>query len=120
YEALSVSNQRRSSGNASGCAARYSIRISSVTATVPGAERVARVTGSLTLLQPTTDLALVQQVRVGKPLFEVALFPRNAHQHDDRQRRQQRDQHDDAVYPGRDPALEQREREIDGVAAVAV
>jgi hypothetical protein len=44
----------------------------------------------------------------GKPSLEVALFPRNDHQHHEAERWKKRDQHAETVHPGGEPDLKER------------
>src|SRR5437868_4382917 len=75
---------------------------------------------SLKLLKPAADLTLVPQVVRGKPRLQVALFPRNHHQRHKCERGKEHEQYAETVDPGSESDLEQRESQVDRIAAEAV
>src|SRR3954463_1143752 len=75
---------------------------------------------SLKLLKPAADLALVPQVVRGKSRLQVALFPGDHHQRHKCERGKEHEQYAETVDPGSESDLEQRESEVDRIAAEAV
>lgn len=71
-------------------------------------------------LQPATHGSLVGQVLGRKACLQVSLFSRDDHERHDRNRCHERDEQPEAVDPERDPEVEKREGQIDGVPAEAI
>jgi hypothetical protein len=71
-------------------------------------------------LQPATHRSLIGQVVRREADRQVLLLSRDDHERHQRHRRHEGDEQPETVDPACDAELEQRERQIDGIAAVAI
>src|SRR5919109_2825442 len=71
-------------------------------------------------LQPATHSSLVGQVVRWEAGLQVVLLSRDNHKRHQRHRWHEGDEEPETVDPECDAELEQRERQIDGIAAVAI